>query len=134
MATTAFRATTVKHYEEDEVKVLALGDDPAAPERFLIIARLDEDEHATVDDGIGLQTSESDYEAAHAISAVKLVGNRLQVQVKEAFVVHFGASTIEADIAGDAETVATHLAVIRRALEVIFEGSAVLPSVDRARV
>ncbi|MDZ5604018.1 hypothetical protein SJI00_14665 [Pseudomonas sp. RP23018S] len=118
-----FLASTVKHYEEDEVLILALTDDAMEPEHFIIIARLDEDTNAAVDEGIGLQTQDAAYEMAQAISSVTFDGNRFEIGLRDAVVEHFGTSVIAAELVGEARALAEHQATLRQAIKVIFEGS-----------
>jgi hypothetical protein len=80
-----FLASAIKCYEEDEVFTVALGDDVEDPNRFLIITRLDDEDNASIDDGIGLLTDQAKYENSGVITKVFLGLNKLEVVVKPEF-------------------------------------------------
>lgn len=80
-----FSASTIKCYEEDNVLVIALSDDLVAPSNFIIITRLDDEDNATVNDGIGFQTDQAEYERSDAIEKVILHSNSPEVVVKPEF-------------------------------------------------
>lgn len=118
-----FSASTIKCYEEDKVLVIALSDDSVAPSNFIIITRLDDEANATVNDGIGFQTDQAEYERSDAIEKVILHSNSLEVVVKPEFASFFGGSSILVGIPlenyGSSEQVRT----LKDALLSIFNGT-----------
>lgn len=120
----SFDASNIECSEEDGVLIIAVGDGAVDPKNYMIISRLDDDENATIDDGIGFQTASADYEASNSISRVVLADNCLRVEIKPQFATHFGASIVLAKF-NDEALRAGKLCSLREALEVLFEGSAV---------
>ncbi|WDY60295.1 hypothetical protein [Pseudomonas sp. PSKL.D1] len=118
-----FEASSIKCYEEDGVLVVAVGDDPVDPRNYMIITRLDDEDNLTVDDGIGFQTADAQYEMAGAIKKVLLDENGLRVDVKPEFVGHFGGVTTCAKFNNQTLCQHAHIAYLRNALRAIFDGS-----------
>lgn len=75
----SFTATTCSCYTEDDVLVIALGDDPVSPDNYLIMGRFDDGD---ADESIGLQFHFSAYEVACAIENLSLSRNTLAITVK----------------------------------------------------
>ncbi|MCD5975703.1 hypothetical protein [Pseudomonas quasicaspiana] len=115
-----FVASTIKCYEEDGVLIVALGDDPENPANFMMITRLDDEDNATVNDGIGFQTHEADYEMPDAIAKVSLRSDSLEVLVKPEFIDFFGSSSFVAEIPPDSNNSLTQFSALKDALQTIF--------------
>ncbi|WP_431712593.1 hypothetical protein [Serratia marcescens] len=62
MSLMKFEALVLVCYEEDDALTVALGDNEQSPVNYLIITRLDDEDNDSIDEGIGLQTSQSAYE------------------------------------------------------------------------
>ena len=62
-----FIASSIECYEEDDVLIVAIGDGSADPANYVIMTRLEDEDNSSVDDCIGLQTSEASHEVAGAI-------------------------------------------------------------------
>ncbi|RMS65585.1 hypothetical protein [Pseudomonas syringae] len=120
-----FFASTIKCYEEDEVLVIALGDDQVAPSNFMIITRLDDEDNATVNDGIGFQTDQAEYEMHDAIEKVILRPDSLEVVVKSEFAGFFGGLSILAEIPQESHDSSGKVCILKDALQNIFSGAQV---------
>ncbi|MCD5989843.1 hypothetical protein KDX30_18270 [Pseudomonas sp. CDFA 553] len=120
-----FVASTIKCYEEDGVLIVALGDDPENPANFIIITRLDDEDNATVNDGIGFQTHQSEYEISNAIAKVSLHSDSLEVTVKPEFIDFFGSSSFLAEIPQGSNDSSTQFSALKDALQTIFNGAEV---------
>lgn len=120
-----FVASTIKCYEEDGVLIVALGDDPENPANFMIITRLDDEDNATVNDGIGFQTHEAGYEMSNAIAKVSLRSDSLEVVVKQEFTDFFGDSIFVAEIPKGSNDSSTQFSALKNALQTIFSGAEV---------
>ncbi|WP_109513234.1 hypothetical protein [Pseudomonas ovata] len=120
-----FFASTIKCYEEDNVLVVALGDDAQAPANFMIITRLDDDDHASVEEGIGFHTDQAEYERSDAIEKVVLCPASLEVVVKPEFVEFFGGSRFLAELPRGSDAVPEQVAVLKSALQTVFSGTRV---------
>lgn len=120
-----FVASTIKCYEEDGVLIAALGDDPENPANFMIITRLDDEDNATVNDGIGFQTHEAEYEIPDAIAKVSLRSDSIEVLVKPEFVDFFGDSSFVAEIPQVSNDSSTQFSALKDALQTIFNGAEV---------
>lgn len=120
-----FVASTIKCYEEDGVLIVALGDDSESPANFMIITRLDDEDNATVNDGIGLQTHQAEYEISNAIAKVSLHSDSLEVMVKPEFIDFFGNSSFVAEIPPDSNNSSTQFSALKDALQTIFSGAEV---------
>ena len=120
-----FVASTIKCYEEDGVLIVALGDAPENPANFMMITRLDDEDNATVNDGIGFQTHEAEYEIPDAIAKVSLHSDSLEVTVKPEFIDFFGSSSFVAEIPQGSNDSSTQLSALKDALQTIFNGAEV---------
>lgn len=120
-----FFASAIKCYEDDEVLTVALGDDAEDPMTFLVITRLDDEDNASVEDGIGLLTEHAEYEMSGAISEVILGLNSLEVVVKAEFRDFFGCSSIVAEFLPQSGELSINYLNLRKWLHDIFEGSKV---------
>ncbi|MCQ3001104.1 hypothetical protein NLO98_15220 [Pseudomonas syringae] len=120
-----FVASTIKCYEEDGVLIVALGDDPENPANFIIITHLDDEDNATVNDGIGFQTHQSEYEISNAIAKVSLHSDSLEVTVKPEFIDFFGSSSFVAEIPQGSNDSLTQFSALKYALQTIFNGAEV---------
>ena len=120
-----FFASTIKYYEEDEVLTVALGDDADNPSNFLIITRLDDEDNASVDDGIGLLTDQAKYEVSGAITKVLLGLNSLEVIIKPEFTEFFGDSSIGVEFLPKNNELSINYLGLKNALLRIFSGSKV---------
>lgn len=118
-----FSVSTIKCYEEDNVLVIALSDDSVAPSNFIIITRLDDEDNATVNDGIGFQTDQAEYERSDAIEKVILHSNSLEVMVKPEFASFFGGSSILAEIPLESHDSSEQVRTLKDALLSIFNGT-----------
>ncbi len=116
-------ASTIKCYEEDGVLIVALGDNPENPANFMIITRLDDENNATVNDGIGFQTHEAEYEMSNAIAKVSLRSDSLEVVVKPEFTDFFGGSSFVAEIPKGSNDSSTQFSELKDALQTIFSGA-----------
>ena len=120
-----FVASTIKCYEENGVLIVALGDDPENPANFIIITRLDDEDNATVNDGIGFQTHQSEYEISNAIAKVSLHSDSLEVLVKPEFIDFLGDSIFVAKIPPDSTNSSTQFSALKDALQTIFSDAQV---------
>lgn len=120
-----FVASTIKCYEENGVLIVALGDDPENPANFIIITRLDDEDNATVNDGIGFQTHEAEYEMPDAIAKFSLHSDSLEVTVKPEFIDFFGSSSFVAEIPQGSNDSSTQFSALKDALQTIFSGAQV---------
>jgi hypothetical protein len=120
-----FVASTVKCYEEDGVLIVALGDDPEHPANFMIVTRLDDEDNATVNDGIGFQTHKSEYEMPNAIAKVSLRPDSLEIMVKPEFIDFFGDSSFVAEIPQRSNDSSKNFSILKDALQNIFSGAQV---------
>ncbi|EXL29101.1 hypothetical protein ACQJ22_11405 [Pseudomonas fragariae (ex Marin et al. 2024)] len=118
-----FSVSTIKCYEEDNVLVIALSDHSVAPSNFIIITRLDDEDNATVNDGIGFQTDQAEYERSDAIEKVILHSNSLEVVVKPEFASFFGGSSILAEIPLESHDSSEQVRTLKDALLSIFNGT-----------
>lgn len=123
MSMKKFAAAAIKCYEEDEVLTVALGDDFKNPSNFLVITRLDDEDNASVDDGIGLLTEYANYEMSGAISEVVLGLNSLEVVVKPEFTDFFGSLSIVAEFLPRSNELSINYLDLKQWLHDIFEGS-----------
>lgn len=122
----SFSASIIRCYEEDGVLFVAVGDNAVDPDNFLIISRLDDEDNASPDDGIGLQTSGAECEVVGAIKKVVLNEYGLRVEVKSEFVKHFGGASILAEMSGLPPLALVEVELLRKAIKEIFEGSSVI--------
>ncbi|KPX70877.1 hypothetical protein [Pseudomonas syringae group genomosp. 3] len=120
-----FFATTIKCYEEDDVLIIALSDDSVAPSNFMIITRLDDEDNAMVNDGIGFQTDQAEYEMPDAIEKVVLRSDSLEVVVKPEFASFFGGLSILAEISQESCDSSEQIDMLKDALQNIFSGAQV---------
>lgn len=120
-----FVASTIKCYEEHDVLIVALGDGSENPAHFMIITRLDDEDNATVNEGIGFQTHQAEYEISNAIAKVILRSDSLEVVVKPEFNDFFGASSFVAEIPQEGHDASTQVSVLKSALQNIFSGAQV---------
>ncbi|MBD8572372.1 hypothetical protein IFT86_25460 [Pseudomonas syringae] len=120
----SFFATAVKCYEEDGVSIVALGDDLTDPANFIIITRLDDEDNITLDDGVGFQTEQAEYEMPNAIKKVILRAESLEIVVKPEFVEFFGDSSFLAEIPQDGKRPES-ASMLKDALQEIFRGTKV---------
>lgn len=118
-----FNASVLECYEEDDVLTVALGDNEQSPENYLIITRLDDEDNDSIDEGIGLQTSQSAYEASAAIEKVILHSDRLDVVITPDSHEHFGCSKLEGVFSETVRNAPEKIALLRKYLEAIFNGS-----------
>jgi hypothetical protein len=119
----SFVASTIKSYEEDGVMTIGLGDHPENPSNFIIITRLDDEDNATVDDGIGLLTNEAKYERSNAIEKISCHSDRLEVVVRPEFAKFFGARTHVAMFFQDGHYSLDQSSALKDALQAVFCGS-----------
>lgn len=115
-----FLASTIKCYEEDSVLVIALSDTPQGLANFMMMTRLDDDDNATVDEGVGFQTDQSEYEMPAAIEKVILRPESLEVVVKPEFSGFFGGSRVLAEIPQGRADSAEQVGVLKDALQHMF--------------
>ncbi len=120
-----FVASTLRCYEEDDVLVVALGDDAQAPANFIIITRLDDDDHASVEEGIGFHTDQAEYERSDAIEKVIFSPDSLEVVVKPEYAEFFGDSRFLAELPQGNDAVPEQVAALKSALQTLFSGSRV---------
>lgn len=120
-----FFASTLKCYEEDGVLVIALGDHPEAPANFMMITRLDDEDNATVDAGIGFQTDHAEYERSDAIEKVTLRSGSLEVVVKPECVEFFGGSSVLAELPQGSDDSSAQVSLLKSALQNMFSGTQV---------
>lgn len=120
-----FIASSIECYEEDDVLIVAIGDGSADPANYVIMTRLEDEDNSSVDDCIGLQTSEASHEVAGAIKKIALEKSGLRVEVKPEFIKHFGGSSIFARFDSVIFESAGKASSLRKALQVLFNGSAV---------
>lgn len=119
----SFVASTIRSYEEDGVMTVGLGDHPENPSNFIIITRLDDEDNATVDDGIGLLTDESKYERSNAIEKISYHSDRLELVVRPEFAEFFGARTHVAKFFQDRAHSQDQKSALKHALQDMFCGS-----------
>ncbi|WP_346830276.1 hypothetical protein ABDX87_24930 [Pseudomonas abietaniphila] len=120
-----FLASAIKCYKEDEVLTVALGDDAEDPDNFLIITRLDDEDNASVDDGIGLLTDQAKYEKSGVIAKVILRLNKLEIVVKPEFTEFYGCSSIVAEFLPNDNELSINYLSLKKALHHMFSGSQV---------
>lgn len=120
-----FTANTIECFTENEVLTVVLADDPVEPDNFIIITRLDEKENASVDDGIGLSTSDSDYEVIGAIVAIALTESALQLQIKPEFIEHYGSEFFQINFAPSTKA-GNKLKILEDSLVSLCDGSQVV--------
>ncbi|GKQ49117.1 hypothetical protein PSTH1771_28215 [Pseudomonas syringae pv. theae] len=120
-----FFATTIKCYEEDDVLIIALSDGSVAPSNFMIITRLDDEDNAMVNDGIGFQTDQAEYEMPDAIEKVVLRSDSLEVVVKPEFASFFGGLSILAEISQESYDSSEQIGMLKDALQNLFSGAQV---------
>jgi hypothetical protein len=91
-----FPSSTVRAYTEDEVSVVGFGDHDESPENYIIVSRYDEPgaEDMPRDAMIGIQTSESAYEVAAAISAITLSRHSIEIVVNDKNIQDVGAKIL----------------------------------------
>ncbi|MEB7586133.1 hypothetical protein NGC36_12715 [Serratia rubidaea] len=118
-----FEALVLVCYEEDDALTVALGDNEQSPVNYLIITRLDDKDNDSIDGGIGLQTSQSAYEASAAIEKVILYSDRLDVVITPDSHEHFGCSKLEGVFSETVRNTPEKIALLRKYLEAIFNGS-----------
>ncbi|WP_238404496.1 hypothetical protein [Serratia sp. Tan611] len=118
-----FEALVLVCYEEDDALTVALGDNEQSPVNYLIITRLDDEDNDSIDEGIGLQTSQSAYEASAAIEKVILHSDRLDVVITPDSHEHFGCSKLEGVFSETVCNTPEKIALLRKYLEAIFNGS-----------
>lgn len=118
-----FFASTIKCYEEDDVLVVALSDGPVDPANFMIITRLDDEDNHTLDEGIGFQTDQAEYEMSDAIEKVILRSDSLEVVVKSELADFFGGSSILAEIPRGNNDSSEQILMLKNALQNIFSGT-----------
>lgn len=123
MSLMKFEALVLVCYEEDDALTVALGDNEQSPVNYLIITRLDDEDNDSIDEGIGLQTSQSAYEASAAIEKVILHSDRLDVVITPASHEHFGCSKLEGVFSETVRNAPEKIALLRKYLEAIFNGS-----------
>ena len=119
----SFVAYTIKSYEEDGVMTIGLGDHPENPPNFIIITRLDDEDNATVDDGIGLLTDEAKYERYNAIEKISYHCDGLEVVVRPEYAEFFGARTLVAKFFQDGDYTLDQNFALKDALRAMFCGS-----------
>lgn len=120
-----FTANTIECFTENEVLTVVLADDPVEPDNFIIITRLDEKENASVDDGIGLSTSDSDYEVIGVIVAIALTESALQLQIKPEFIEHYGSEFFQINFAPSTKA-GNKLKILEDSLVSLCDGSQVV--------
>lgn len=120
-----FTANTIECFTENEVLTVVLADDPVEPDNFIIIKRLDEKENASVDDGIGLSTSDSDYEVIGVIVAIALTESALQLQIKPEFIEHYGSEFFQINFAPSTKA-GNKLKILEDSLVSLCDGSQVV--------
>lgn len=120
-----FDATYIKCYEEDEVLTVAISDDAVDPQGFIIITRLDEEDSASIDACIGLQTAAAEYEMADAIQKVSLSNNKLEIEIKKAYWAHFKSETVVANFKKQ-NLSERRINILKESLKKILEGSSVV--------
>ena len=118
-----FNVSALECYEENDVLTVALGDDTKSPENYLIITRLDDDDNDSIDEGIGLQTSQSAYEQSAAIEKVILQSGSLEVVITPDSYQHFGCSSLVGEFSDTLRNNSEKLALLRKYLEAIFNGT-----------
>ncbi|HEJ6943946.1 TPA: hypothetical protein ACXJM1_000229 [Serratia marcescens] len=118
-----FNAPVLACYEEDGVLTVALGDAAQPTENYLIITRLDDDDNDSIDEGIGLQTSQSAYEQSAAIEKVILQSGSLEVVITPDSYQHFGCSSLVGEFSDTLRNNSEKLALLRKYLEAIFNGT-----------
>lgn len=123
MSLMKFEALVLVCYEEDDALTVALGDNEQSPVNYLIMTRLDDEDNDSIDEGIGLQTSQSAYEASAAIEKVILHSDRLDVVITPDSHEHFGCSKLEGVFSETVRNTPEKIALLRKYLEVIFNGS-----------
>lgn len=120
-----FDATDIKSCEEDDVLIVALCDNAVDPQAFIIITRLDEEDNATVEEGVGLKTAETAYEVTNAIQSVSVSENRLEVEIKPSHWQHFNGKAVVVELKGKAaDDKSTSL--LKDSLRKLLEGSSIL--------
>ncbi|WP_052821554.1 hypothetical protein [Pseudomonas syringae group genomosp. 3] len=119
----SFTASTIKCYEEDDVLVIALSDNAENPANYIIITRLDNEDNTTVNDGIGLQTDQAEYEIPDAIEKVIIDLDILEVVVKPEFSCFFGSSSILAELPPEGGDSSEQVFMLKNALRNIFSGT-----------
>lgn len=120
-----FDATDIKSCEEDDVLIVALCDDAVDPQAFIIITRLDEEDNATVEEGVGLQTAETAYEVTNAIQSVSVSENRLEVEIKPGHWQHFNGKAVVVELKGKAADDKS-ISLLKDSLKKLLEGSSIL--------
>ena len=123
MSLMKFEALVLVCYEEDDALTVALGDNEQSPVNYLIITRLNDEDNDSIDEGIGLQTSQSAYEASAAIEKVILHSDRLDVVITPDSHEHFGCSKLEGVFSETVRNTPEKIALLRKYLEAIFNGS-----------
>ncbi|AMA45585.1 hypothetical protein APT63_08040 [Pseudomonas sp. 22-AL-CL-001] len=119
-----FNATHIKCYEEDDVLIVAVGDDAADPHNFIIMTRLDDEDTPFTDGDVGLQTESTEYEMAGAIQKIGLSESRLKVEIKSNFQEHFNGEAIVAEFQGTAVD-GESIDLLRKSLHTLVEGSGI---------
>lgn len=119
----SFVASTIRIYEEDGVMTIGLGNHPNNPSNFIIITRLDDEDNASVDDGIGLLTDEAEYEKSNVIEKISYHSDRLEVVVRSEFAEFFGERTHEAKLFQVGDSSLDQNSELKDALQAMFSGS-----------
>lgn len=118
-----FIVSTVQSFHEDGVFTIGLGDHPENPSNFIIITRLDDDDNATVDDGIGLLADEAKYERSNAIEKITCHATRLEVIVKPEFAEFFGSRVHVVEFGQEGDCSLDQTSALKGALQAMFFGS-----------
>lgn len=94
-----FFISTVTSYTEDDVDIIAFGDDDEMPQNYVIISRFDDPgaDDSPRDEMIGIQTSQSAYEVSAAILSIKLSRNSIEIVIRDELADKVGANILVAD-------------------------------------
>lgn len=93
-ASHSFNASTIVTYTEDDIFIIALGDDPLQPRNFFIISRPVDTENTSIDENIELQGHHSEHGLAGALLSISLSPSDLTVRIKPQHAEHFGAASL----------------------------------------
>jgi hypothetical protein len=90
-----FSASVVNCYTEGGAHIIGVGDDPATPEKFIILSRFDDGD---VDESIGFSSTLTDREVSNCIKAVSVSSREITVSIKESRSEDVGASIFVTDL------------------------------------
>ncbi|MBJ7223491.1 MULTISPECIES: hypothetical protein [unclassified Brenneria] len=130
-ASHAFTASTVAAYVEDDIFIVALGDDPVQPRSFFIISRPVDSGNNSVDESIELQGHHSEHGQAGALLSITLSPRDLTVRIKPQHVEHFGTAGFTGHFA-EGELQVESLDNLERFIRRILDGSQATFTSERA--